>query len=97
MTFGNTRSVDICNIGSGTSYSVGDIVDRIGAIMGVDITLTPTDRHLRKVDRPFLLSDNRKIRSEYGWHPTRTLEEAIEDVIEDVIDFDASAPLNSPR
>ena len=86
MTFGNTKSVDVCNIGSGTSYSVGDIVDRIAAITGIDITLTPADRYLRQVDRPFLQADNRKMASEYDWHPTRTLAEAIEDVIE----FDAA-------
>jgi NAD dependent epimerase/dehydratase len=66
------------NLGTGSEVSIGDLVQRINAIIGRDLPVRKKDERVRpeasEVNR--LLSDNLKAR-ELGWTPRVTLDDGI--------------------
>jgi NAD dependent epimerase/dehydratase len=67
------------NLGTGTEVSVGDLVQRINAIIGRDLAVRRDDERVRpetsEVNR--LRSNNSKARDLVGWTPRITLDEGI--------------------
>jgi nucleoside-diphosphate-sugar epimerase len=67
------------NLGTGTEVSVGDLVQRINAIIGRDLAVRRDDERVRpetsEVNR--LRSNNSKARELVGWTPRITLDEGI--------------------
>lgn len=63
----NFKGVPVVNLGSGRSYSVGELVKFIGTIIGDDIKITSDPARVRKVDRPSLLADNSDLEAMFGW------------------------------
>ena len=82
MTFDSEKKLDICNIGSGKSYTGFDVVNTISRILNKEIKLVYSEKFKRKVDRLFLLANNDKIKSNYNWKPVYTLEDALKDAID---------------
>lgn len=62
------------NIGSGVQYSVKDVVEICGRIIGQDIAITQNEKFMRKVERPYLLAGIDQIKKEIEWEPRTTLE-----------------------
>lgn len=58
------------NVGSGTTYSVHEVAELIGEVMGKDLTICQETDRTRESDRPHLEADISRIRSEVGWEPT---------------------------
>jgi dTDP-glucose 4,6-dehydratase len=67
------------NLGTGSEVSIGDLVQRINAIIGRDLPIKKKDERVRpessEVNR--LLSNNSKARDLVGWMPRVTLDEGI--------------------
>lgn len=74
---GATLSIDTCNIGTGLSFDVEEVVKVISEVHGSELVLKPVDRLTRKVERQNLQADNRRIVATYGWAPRYCLRESI--------------------
>lgn len=75
-------TVDGChtyNVGSGKSYSVGDIIDCVTSIVGPRKIICSDQ--IRPNEIPDCYSDSRKLTERYDWHPTVSLEAGIERLI----------------
>lgn len=72
-----SRLVDeVYNVGSGSGYSVKEMMDQMSKSMGVD--LKPKYSPRRAGDCPQLIASIKKIERDLGWKPKATLEEMIE-------------------
>jgi UDP-glucose 4-epimerase len=67
----------VVNLGSGKSYSVAEIVERLSAIVGDRIDIEVDPQRVRKVDRLNLLSDNSRMRQFFGWTVRHEIEQAL--------------------
>ena len=67
----------VVNLGSGKSYSVRELVDRLSAIIGDNIEINIDPQRVRKVDRPNLLSDNTRMRKFFAWAARHEIDEAL--------------------
>ncbi|MGA2585570.1 MAG: SDR family NAD(P)-dependent oxidoreductase [Candidatus Aminicenantales bacterium] len=72
------------NLGTSTEVSVGDLVDKIGAILGKELRVCQDEIRQRptgsEVDR--LISDNRLARELLGWQPRVLLDEGLGKTVE---------------
>lgn len=66
-----------CNVGTGRSYSVVDVVGAISRHMGREIELVGDPSLVRKVERENLQADPSLLKTIVGWSPDRNLEEMI--------------------
>ncbi len=69
----------IYNIASGRAFSIGEALERLKALSGVDARVEPDPERMRKVDLPLLQGDARPLRA-LGWEPRRTLDDALSDL-----------------
>jgi UDP-glucose 4-epimerase len=67
----------ILNLGSGTGYSVREVIDTAREVTEVDIPVHESER--RAGDPPQLVAANDKIRAELGWEPHKDIAAMIED------------------
>jgi UDP-glucose 4-epimerase len=67
---------EVYNVGSGSGYSVKEMMDQMSKSMGVDLNLKYSPR--RAGDSPQLIASTAKIERDLGWKPKATLEEMIE-------------------
>ena len=67
---------EVYNVGSGTGYSVKEMLDQISKSMGTDLAPKVVGR--RAGDTPKLIASISKIERDLGWRPTSTLEEMID-------------------
>ncbi len=64
---------EIYNVGSGTGYSVKEMMDQLEKSMGV--SLNPKNSPRRAGDSPQLIASIKKIERDLGWRPKATLKE----------------------
>jgi len=67
---------EVYNVGSGSGYSVKEMMDQMAKSMGVD--LNPKYSPRRAGDSPQLIASTKKIERELGWKPKSTLEDMVE-------------------
>ena len=67
---------EVFNVGSGTGYSVKEMLDQMSTTMGVDLAPKVVGR--RAGDTPQLIASIAKIESVLGWRPKLTLKEMID-------------------
>lgn len=70
------ESSEILNLGTGTGYSVKDIVSAVERITGQKVRFTWGPR--RSGDPPVLIASGKKAQAILGWRPQRALSEIIE-------------------
>lgn len=63
----NCEQSDVFNLGSGTGYSVLEVIEAARKVTGHDIPIV--ERPRRVGDPPRLIADSRKIRKALGWEP----------------------------
>lgn len=73
--------VGAVNVGSGVPTRVGEIVKRIGALIGRPDLLRPGARPTPPGDPPLVLADVRRLTEEVGWVPRLSLEAGLEDSV----------------
>jgi len=75
---------EITNVGTNSEISVGDLVQVIARLIGVDVCVAQDQRRVRppasEVER--LRCDNAKILRLTGWRPVHTLEQGLSETIE---------------
>ena len=82
IILGLDSKLEICNIGSGESYSVKEVVERLSGIIGRPLELIPSERLQRRVDRPMLVANNTRLREKYAWSPRYSFDEALRDALD---------------
>lgn len=70
---------EVYNIASGQAPSIGEALERLMKISGVEAKVEQDPDRMRPVDLPLLLGDNRRLRA-LGWEPKRTLDDALADL-----------------
>jgi UDP-glucose 4-epimerase len=68
---------DVYNLGTGTGYSVRQVIDAARAVTGREIEVREEPR--RAGDPPRLVAANTKARRALGWEPRRSLEQMVAD------------------
>jgi len=72
------------NLGTGTDISVGELAERVGALLGKELQVRESAERVRpaasEVDR--LVSDNRRVRELARWEPEVSLDEGLERTID---------------
>jgi UDP-glucose 4-epimerase len=69
--------IEICNLGSGRSVSVAELVDTCEEVLGRPIEITVEERRVRAQDRAELVADARLLRESTGWRPVRSLRDTL--------------------
>jgi len=69
----------VFNLGTGTGYSVREVLDRIGAIAGTPVP--SVDGARRPGDPAVLVAGNERARTVLGWEPTRGLDAIVGDAL----------------
>ena len=75
---------DIFNVGTGTEFSVRELVDIIAKILDKPLEIISVDSRKRKVERYRLIADISKIRSKLGWEQKVPLREGCRDILESI-------------
>jgi UDP-glucose 4-epimerase len=69
------------NVGTGTEYTVREVVDAVGDALGEEITIEQDEDRVRESDRPHLKADISRLTTEFDWEPTYKLREGLEKVV----------------
>lgn len=67
------------NLASGRAVSVGEALERLLAVSGVEARVEEDPDRLRPVDLPLLQGDDSRLRR-LGWEPLRSLDDAVADL-----------------
>ena len=70
---------EVYNVASGDAWSIGEVLERLRQISGVEAEVERDEERLRPVDVPLLRGDNRKLRA-LGWSPEYDLDRALGDI-----------------
>ena len=67
----------VYNLGSGSGYSVREVIEAVRRVTGRDFTVIERER--RPGDSPRLVASSERIRRELGWQPARGLDDIVGD------------------
>lgn len=68
------------NVASGSSVSIGDLLQRLVRLSGQDVDILVDAERLRPFDAPRIVGDARRLHELTGWRPTITLEQSLADI-----------------
>ena len=69
---------EVYNVCTGTGHSIRDIVDRLSAITGIQVSVSEDRTRIRPVDNPALVGSYEKLRKATGWAPEKSLDESLQ-------------------
>jgi UDP-glucose 4-epimerase len=72
-----TTGVPIVNLGTGKSYSVEELVQRLAKVIGEPIEIAVDPAKVRKSDRPQLLADTGPLRDTFGFTAQTDIDESL--------------------
>jgi UDP-glucose 4-epimerase len=75
------EQVDIVNIGTGSEWSVEELVEIVGRELSVNFRVIQDPARARRVDRLHLCANVEKARSKYNWVARLSLRDAVRDVL----------------
>ena len=81
MELGN--SGEIYNVGSGKTWQVREVLDRMRAMASREIPVVQDPSRMRPSDTPVICCDRSKLTRDTGWEPEHSLEEMLRDTLED--------------
>ncbi len=70
---------EVYNLGSGESHSIGEMLERLVRVSGVEARIEIDPQRFRPVDLPLLQADASRLRA-LGWAPRRDLDTALEEL-----------------
>jgi len=73
---------DVYNIGSGTSYKISDILNKLVSMSSYKIKIEKEEGLLRPSDNPELVCDATKFVKLTGWKPEISIEETLKDTLD---------------
>ncbi len=71
----------IVNVGSGRSWSVGELVDACERVLGRSVNVETEEARVRTRDRAELVADPRLLQEVTGWRPLWQLQETLADLL----------------
>jgi len=75
------KSGEIYNVGSGTSISIAEILDKILKQSNAKITIEQDPERMRPSDTPDIRADISKLEASTGWKPEISIDSTIKDVL----------------
>jgi GDP-4-dehydro-6-deoxy-D-mannose reductase len=72
----------IYNVCAGTSYRVGDLLERLLQRARARVTVTMDPDRMRPGDNPVVLGDRTRIEGEIGWRPEIPIEQTLDDLLD---------------
>ncbi len=76
------RTAEAYNVGTGQTFAMQDVVDRLVALSGVKLEVRPRADLVRSADAAEVRADVGKLRRETGWAPAFNLEQTLRDTLE---------------
>jgi GDP-4-dehydro-6-deoxy-D-mannose reductase len=76
------RSGEAYNVGTGQTFAMREVVDRLVALSGVSVEVRPRDDLIRASDAAAIRADAGKLRRETGWAPALTLDQTLRDTLD---------------
>lgn len=73
----------VINLGSGLTYSMRDLLDRMSVISGIDFKIKKDPTKIRKIDNPIILASTKKLEHELDWRPVFPIEDTLKLTWED--------------
>jgi UDP-glucose 4-epimerase len=73
---------DVYNVGTGTEYSVREVVEKTSTALGEDIEVVQDDERVRDSDRPHLRADVSKLHEELDWEPQVEFVSGLRELLE---------------
>lgn len=70
---------EVYNLGSGSARSIGDLLDLLIEVSGLEVSVRSDPERWRPVDLPLLVADVERLRA-LGWAPRRDLRTALDDL-----------------
>jgi GDP-4-dehydro-6-deoxy-D-mannose reductase len=70
------------NIARGEGVTLGQVFERVAALMGVQAEPIPDPSLVRTADIPHLVGDSAKLRNATGWSPTVSLEQTLQEMVD---------------
>jgi GDP-4-dehydro-6-deoxy-D-mannose reductase len=77
------RSGETYNVCSGNSYRIRDLLDKLAALAGVEVTIRVDESRLRPADMRELRGDPSKIRDHTGWTARIDIEQTLQAMLDD--------------
>jgi UDP-glucose 4-epimerase len=68
----------VCNLGTGISYAVRDVVAEVGRSARVSLEIVQDPARMRANDRPRLCASTKKLEAITGWSPRKTIAESLQ-------------------
>ncbi len=81
LTVKKVREFDVFNVGSGVSYSVGEVIDLVQRILGSDKPVE-CKNEVRRNELNDVVADISHAEEILGWRPAHTLEQGLREMIE---------------
>jgi GDP-4-dehydro-6-deoxy-D-mannose reductase len=73
---------EVYNIGSGRSWSIAELLEKLLDLASAKITVQTDERLLRVADSPELVCDASRLEACTGWRPRITLEQSLADLLD---------------
>jgi UDP-glucose 4-epimerase len=70
------------NVGTGTAWSVREVVEQVEHALGEDITIEQDEDRVRESDRPHLRADPTRLEEDYGWTATTSFVDGLGDLLD---------------
>jgi GDP-4-dehydro-6-deoxy-D-mannose reductase len=77
------KTGEVYNAGSGRTYQIQEILDRLVALAGVPVRIEENPDRSRTMDTTVSRADNGKLREATGWEPTTPLDQTLADLLAD--------------
>jgi len=77
------RPDTVYNVCSGRGVRLGDLLDRLLALAGVEVEIRPDPGRCRPSDIPVLVGDPSRLRAATGWEPRIPLDRTLSDLLAD--------------
>ncbi|MDE2590663.1 MAG: GDP-mannose 4,6-dehydratase, partial [Patescibacteria group bacterium] len=73
---------EVYNIGSGVSYKISDILEKLLSLSTVKVTVEKDPNLYRPADNPELVCDSSKMKQMTGWEPKVSLDETLKNTLD---------------
>ena len=75
------RPGECYNVGSGSTWSAQEILDRLIAMAHAPVEAEPDPARMRPSDTPVICCDHRKLTADTGWQPLHTIDDILRDTL----------------
>ena len=75
----------VYNVASGRTVAIREVIDRLAALAGIDVTVEVDSSLVRANDPPEIRGDASRLAEAVGWNPVIALEVTLRDVLADAV------------